>query len=170
MYLRPEETRWETVGYPLITSVDISKASRSLKRMGYVITRSKTMVAHTDQKPRVLKLGRTFRDYADARGYIDHSLIDFDKTVKRVLGSIDNSLSNDGIPMSMESIKDTMSLANVTSGDVVLEIGCGTYPRLALCAAHLTGSLTLSTDFPDTLNHVKTIVEITGNALKRTTS
>jgi hypothetical protein len=50
----------------------------------------------------------------------------------------------DGIPMAHKSVQELFKNANICKGDYVLEAGHGSYPRLAVLAAIITGMPTLA--------------------------
>jgi hypothetical protein len=55
-------------------------------------------------------------------------------------------ITSDGIPMSLESYKTLCSVTHIGDGDKITEVGPGSYPRVALYSAALTGKPILAFD------------------------
>lgn len=53
-----------------------------------------------------------------------------------------------GHPMASITIVELFLRIGLTKGDIVLEIGYGNYPRLAIYAAIITQQVVVATDFP----------------------
>jgi hypothetical protein len=156
--------RWEEVAFYPIKSIDSNskeKGGLSYRRSGFVISRAQEIVGTPETQDRIQRLGRDVIGYETQHGSMKKRLpkAKFQESIGKIIGSLETSLPDCGVPMSFPTILKTFTWVNLKENDVVLEIGCGSYPRLALAAAFVTKTLTTATDFPDKLKHVKLIYE-----------
>jgi hypothetical protein len=100
----------------------------------WVCTRLKKLSEEDEEKKAEYQAGRFKKA---KKGQVERKVLG-DQKVHDAVG--------DGIPMAISSIVELFKLANIGRKDFVLECGYGSYPRLAVYAAIVTGNPVIAFD------------------------